>query len=191
MCINQAQIPDKLFEEYSKIETTQKDIDSTFNSYWDQQTKRIDYGTKNMDNHNIDHNYIISMLKSEQLILDEIADKKVAYSTQITEFYGVVKQLEDNDAKSKANELTIILRKSEQYLGNAALRYSTATNAVGIIMNYYATDANFSDSKIIDEIKAQDITAKTNFQEGDSFLTQYYQSIDEANATYQELKKLK
>ena len=173
MCVGQAQIPEKFFEEYSKIEASQNDIDSTFNSYWDQQTKRIDYATKNMNNHDIDYLYMISMLKTEQQILDEIADKKANYSTQISGFYESVKQVEGNDATSKANELIITLRKSEQYLGNAVLRYSTATNAVGTIMNYYATDANLSDPEIIDAIEAGDLTARTNFRK-EMASTQYY-----------------
>ena len=147
MCVNQAQVPEKFFESYGKIETTQKEIDTTFNSYWDQQTKRIDYVTKNKTNENIDHNYIISMLKSEQLLLDEIINKNATYSTQISEFYEVVKEVKGDEAKSKANELSISLRNSQQYLGKALARYSSATNSVGLIMNYYATDANLIKSK--------------------------------------------
>ena len=191
MCVNQVQIPDKIFESYNKIDTTQKEIDTTFNSYWDQQTKRIDYATKNQNSENIDHKYIISMLKSEQAYLDEISNKNITYSTQISELYEAVKEVKGDEAKSKANDLTISLRKSEQYLGNAIARYASATDAVGIIMNYYATDANLSNPTIKDEIEAEDLRARTDFQAGDEYLGQYYLAKDEANATYQELLKIK
>ena len=157
MCVNQVQIPEKFFESYGKLETTQKEIDTTFNSYWDQQAKRIDYVTKNKTNENIDHNYIISMLKSEQLLLDEIINKNATYSAQISEFYEVVKEVQGEEAKSKVNQLTITLRNSQQYLGNALLRYSSASNSVGLVMNYYATDANLSDPSINQEIKISKI----------------------------------
>jgi len=191
MCVNQAQIPDKFFESYGKIESTQKEIDNTFNSYWDQQAKRIDYVTKNKSNENIDHAYIISMLKSEQLLLDEIVNKNALYSSQISELYEIVKEVKGEEAKSRANNLTIALRKSEQYLGNAIARYSSATNSVGKVMNYYATDANLSDPVIKQEIEAEDLNAKTDFQRGDDFLGQYYLAKNEANATYQQILKMK
>jgi len=191
MCVNQTQLPDKFFETYNKIDTTQKEIDTTFNSYWDQQTKRIDYATKNKNSENIDHEYIISMLKSEQLFLDELSNKNITYSTQISELYEITKEVKGDEAKSKANDLTISLRKSEQYLGNAITRYSSATDAVGIIMNYYVTDANLSKPTIKDEIDAEDLRAKTDFQAGDEYLGQYYIAKDEANATYQELLKMR
>jgi hypothetical protein len=191
MCVGQAQLPDKFFETYNKIDATQKDIDTTFNSYWDQQAKRIDYVTKNKDNHNIDHEYIISMLKSEETFLDELNNKNATYSAQISELYEITKEVKGDDAKSKANNLTISLRKSEQYLGNSIARYSSATNSVGIIMNYYATDANLSIPTIKDEIDAEDLKARTDFQQGDEYLGQYYLAKDEANATYQELLKMR
>ena len=191
MCVGQEQAPDKFFETYNKIDTTQKEIDETFNSYWDQQAKRIDYSTKNINNHNIDYKYIISMLKSEQLLLDELNKKNTAYSAQVSELYETVKEIKGDEAKSSANNLVISLRKSEQYLGNAVTRYSSATNAVGIIMNYYAIDANLSNPSIKQEIENQDLTAKTDFQAGDEYLGQYYLVKDEANATYQELLKMK
>lgn len=191
MCVNQAQIPDKFFESYGKIESTQKEIDTAFNSYWDQQAKRIDYVTKNKSNENIDHLYIISMLKSEQLLLDEIGNKNSTYSSQISELYETVKEIKGDEAKSKANDLTISLRKSEQFLSNAIARYSSATNSVGKVMNYYATDANLSDPLIKQEIEAEDLNAKTDFQRGDDFLGQYYLAKNEANATYQQILKMK
>ena len=191
MCVNQAQIPDKFFESYGKIESTQKEIDTAFNSYWGQQAKRIDYVTKNKSNENIDHLYIISMLKSEQLLLDEIGNKNSTYSSQISELYETVKEIKGDEAKSKANDLTISLRKSEQFLSNAIARYSSATNSVGKVMNYYATDANLSDPLIKQEIEAEDLNAKTDFQRGDDFLGQYYLAKNEANATYQQILKMK
>ena len=191
MCVNQGQVPDKFYETYSKVDTTQKEIDETFNSYWDQQAKRIDYSTKNINNHNIDYKYIISMLKSEQLLLDELNKKNSTYSSQVSELYETVKEIKGDEAKSSANNLVISLRKSEQYLGNAVTRYSSATNAVGIIMNYYAIDANLSNPTIKQEIENQDLTARTDFQAGDEYLGQYYLAKQEANATYQEILKMK
>ncbi len=191
MCVGQAQIPDKFFEEYSKIEASQNEMDTIFNSYWDQQSKRIEYATNNKNNPNIDYVYIISMLKSEQLLLDELSNKKATYSTEVNKFYENVKEIKGDEAKSKANDLTITLRKSEQYLGNTLLRYKTATNSIGVIMNYYATDANFSNQDVIDDIKNQDLNARMSFEEGNNFLGQYYLAKQEANATYQELLKMK
>ena len=48
-----------------------------------------------------------------------------------------------------------------------------------------------SNPKIKQEIEAEDLNAKTDFEQGDQFLGQYYLAKQEANATYQELKKLK
>ena len=191
MCVNQTQIPDKFFESYGKIETTQKEIDATYNSYWDQQAKRIEYVTTNRVSGSVDYNYVLSMLESEYIILDEIAKKNLTYSDQITDLFNTVKDIKGDDAEAKANQLVITLRTSQQFLGNNVLRYKTATGAVGSIMVYYATEANLSDQDIIDDIKNQDLTAKNDFQAGDQFLGQYYLAKDEANATYQELKKLK
>ncbi len=191
MCVNQTQIPNKFFESYGKIETTQKEIDTIYNSYWDQQTKRIDYVTKNREIQNVDHKYVLSMLQSEVLLLDEIANKNTNYSNQITELFETVKDIKGDDAKSKANQLVITLRKSQQLLSNNLGRYKSATESVGAVMYYYATDANLSDSLISEDIKQHDLNAKGEFQRGDDYLGQYYLAKDEANATYQELKKLK
>ncbi|NMC58850.1 MAG: hypothetical protein GYA51_05620 [Candidatus Methanofastidiosa archaeon] len=191
MCINQAQIPDKFFESYGKIEATQTEIDKNFNLLWDQEAKRIEYVTKNKDNENIDHNYIISMLKSEQTFLDAINNNNANYSKQISGLYEVVKEVKGDEAKSKANDLTITLRKSEQYLGNAAVRYSSAINSIGKVENYYAIDANLSDPLIKAEIEAESLNAKSDFQRGDDFLGQYYLAKKEANATYQEILKMR
>lgn len=191
MCVNQTQIPNKFFESYGKIETTQKEIDTIYNSYWDQQTKRIDYVTKNREIQNVDHKYVLSMLQSEVLLLDEIANKNTNYSNQITELFETVKDIKGDDAKSKANQLVITLRKSQQLLSNNLGRYKSATESVGAVMYYYATDANLSDSLISEDIKQHDLNAKGEFQRGDEYLGQYYLAKDEANATYQELKKLK
>ena len=191
MCVNQTQIPNKFFESYGKIETTQNEIDTIYNSYWDQQVKRIEYVNANMKSESVDHKYVLSMLESEYLLLNEIASKNVTYSEQINELFATVKDIKGDDAKVKANQMVIKLRNSQQFLGNNILRYKTATEAVGAVMYYYATDANLSDQTIIDDIKNQDLTAKNDFQAGDQFLGQYYLAKDEANATYQELKKLK
>jgi len=191
MCVNQTQIPNKFFESYGKIETTQKEIDTLYSSYWDQQTKRIDYVTKNREIQNVDHKYVLSMLQSEVLLLDEIANKNTNYSNQITELFETVKDIKGDDAKSKANQLVITLRKSQQLLSNNLGRYKSATESVGAVMYYYATDANLSDSLISEDIKQHDLNAKGEFQRGDDYLGQYYLAKDEANATYQELKKLK
>jgi len=191
MCINQAQIPDKFFESYGKIEATQTEIDKNFNLLWDQEAKRIEYVTKNKDNENIDHNYIISMLKSEQTFLDAINNNNANYSKQISGLYEVVKEVKGDEAKSKANDLTITLRKSEQYLSNAAVRYSSAINSVGKVENYYAIDANLSDPLIKAEIEAESLNAKSDFQRADDFLGQYYLAKKEANATYQDILKMR
>ena len=141
---------------------------------------------------NIDTNQDSDILHTEDLSeYVEISNKNLTYSTQISELYEAVKEVKGDEAKSKANDLTISLRKSEQYLGNAIARYASATDAVGIIMNYYATDANLSNPTIKDEIEAEDLRARTDFQAGDEYLGQYYLAKDEANATYQELLKMK
>lgn len=191
MCINQTQIPDKFFESYGKIETTQNEIDTIYNSYWDQQTKRIDYVNNNRLSESVDYDYVLSMLESEYTLLDEIAKKNITYSEQITDLFNNVNDIKGDDARTKANQLVITLRTSQQYLGNNVLRYKNATDAVGRIMYYYATDANLSDQDIIDDVKNQDLTAKTEFPAGDQYLGQYYLAKDEANATYQELLKMR
>ncbi|NPV49735.1 MAG: hypothetical protein HPY60_00860 [Candidatus Methanofastidiosum sp.] len=191
MCVSQTQIPDKFFESYGKIETTQKEIDTIYNSYWDQQTKRIDYVTKNRETQNVDHKYVLSMLQSEVLLLDEIANKNTTYSSQITELFETVKDIKGDEAKSKANELVITLRSSQQLLANNIGRYKSATESVGAVMYYYATDANLSNPTIKDDIENHDLNAKGEFQKGDEYLGQYYLVKDEANATYQELLKMR
>mgnify|MGYP000969255701 FL=1 len=147
--------------------------------------------TKNREIQNVDHKYVLSMLQSEVLLLDEIANKNTNYSNQITELFETVKDIKGDDAKSKANQLVITLRKSQQLLSNNLGRYKSATESVGAVMYYYATDANLSDSLISEDIKQHDLNAKGEFQRGDEYLGQYYLAKDEANATYQELKKLK
>jgi len=191
MCVNQTQIPDKFFESYGKIETTQKEIDTIYNSYWDQQTKRIDYVNENKIAGTVDNKYVLSMLESEVILLDEIASKNAAYSIQITELFDTIKDVKGDEAKSKANEIVISLRNSQQYLGNNLARYKSASESVGGVLYYYATDANLSDPTIAADIKTLDLDAKNDFLAGDQFLGQYYLAKDEANATYQELKKLK
>lgn len=191
MCVSQTQIPDKFFESYGKIETTQKEIDTIYNSYWDQQIKRIDYVTENKVAGTVDNKYVLSMLESEVILLNEIADKNAIYSTQISELFDTVKDIKGDEAKSMANEIVIDLRKSQQYLGNNLARYKSASESVGRVLYYYVTDANLSDPTIAAEIKSLDLDAKNDFLAGDDFLGQYYLAKDEANATYQELKKLK
>jgi CRISPR/Cas system CSM-associated protein Csm2 small subunit len=191
MCVSQTQIPDKFFEAYGKIETTQNEIDTIYNSYWDQQTKRIDYVTENKVEGTVDNKYVLSMLESELILLNEIADKNALYSSQISELFDNIKDIKGDEAKAKANDIVINLRNSQQYLGNNLARYSKATESVGGVLYYYVTDANLSDPTIASEIKTLDLDAKNDFLVGDDFLGQYYLEKDEANATYQELKKLK
>ena len=191
MCVSQTQIPDKFFESYSKVETTQKEIDTIYDSYWDQQIKRIDYVTKNKETQTVDHKYVLSMLQSEVILLDEIANKNLTYSNQISELFDTLKDIKGDEAKSKANQIVITLRTSQQLLSNNIGRYKGATESVGAVMYYYATDANLSDPVISDDIKNHDLNAKGEFLKGDEFLGQYYLAKEEANATYQELKKLK
>lgn len=191
MCVNQTQIPDKFFESYEKIETTQNEIDTIYNSYWDQQTMRIEYVTKNREAGSVDHKYVLSMLESEVLLLDEIASKNLNYSTQISELFDTIKDIKGDEAKTKANQLVITLRTSQQLLANNIGRYKGATQSVGAVMYYYATDANLSDPLISEDIKQHDLNAKGDFERGDEYLGQYYLAKDEANSTYQELKKLK
>ena len=191
MCVSQTQIPDKFFESYGKIEMTQNEIDTIYGSYWDQQTKRIDYVTKNRETDNVDYKYVLSMLHSEVLLLDELADKNSIYSSQIAELFEDVKDIKGDEAKSKANELVITLRSSQQLLANNIGRYKSATESVGTIMYYYATDVNLSEPTIKEDIENHDLNARGEFLKGDEFLGQYYLAKSEANATYQELKKLK
>ena len=190
LCISQTQIPDSFFDKYQKIENTQTEIDTIFNSYWDQQTKRIEYVTQNSHNTDIDHTYISSLLQSEYIILEELERKNASYSTEISDLYTAISEIQNQDAKTKGNELIISLRNSEQVLGNCLLRYKSATEAVGRVIYYYATDANLSDPEISDEIQSLNSSSRNDFQSGDQFLGQYYLYKEEANSTYQELKKL-
>lgn len=191
MCVSQAQIPNTFFESYGKIETTQKEIDTIYASYWEQQTKRIDYVNKNKITETVDYNYVLSMLESEVILLDGIANKNVTYSTQISELFGTVKDIKGDEAKSKANQLVITLRTSQQLLANNIGRYKSATDSIGRIMYYHATDANLSDPIISDDIRSQNANAKGDFQVGEEYRVQYYSAKADANATYQELLKMK
>lgn len=191
MCVNQTQIPDKFFESYSKIETTQKEIDTIYESYWEQQIKRIEYVTQNRVTQTVDNEYVLSMLESEILLLDELINKNAVYSNQISEFYTTIGDIKGDDAKAKASQIVISLRNSQQYLSNNLIRYKSASEAVGTILYYYVVGADLTNPDIADDIKNNDLSAKGDFQQGDEFLGQYYLSKDEANATYQELKKLK
>ncbi len=191
MCVNQTQIPDKFFESYSKIETTQKEIDTIYDSYWEQQIKRIEYVTQNRVTQTVDNEYVLSMLESEILLLDELINKNAVYSNQISEFYTTIGDIKGDDAKAKASQIVISLRNSQQYISNNLIRYKSASEAVGTILYYYVVGADLTNPDIADDIKNNDLSAKGDFQQGDEFLGQYYLSKDEANATYQELKKLK
>ncbi|GEM_PF-939589 len=191
MCVNQTQIPDKFFESYGKIETTQNEIDTIYNSYWDQQTKRIDYVTKNRETQTVDNEYVLSMLESETLILDELMNKNAIYSNQIAELYTTLTEIKGDEAKTNATKIVISLRNSQQYLSNNLLRYKSASESVGVVLYYYAVGADINDPTISDDIKNNDLSAKGDFQQGDEFLGQYYLAIDEANATYQELLKMR
>lgn len=191
MCINQIQIPDKFFESYGKIETTQKEIDTLYSSYWEQQTKRIDYVTKNRQTQNVDNKYVLSMLESEVIFLDELAKKNTIYSNQINELFGSVNDMKGDEAKTKANKIVISLRKSQQNLANSILRYKTASEYVAKNLYYYINNADLTNPLISNDIKNNNLSAKGDFEYGDQFLSEYNLAKDEANATYQELKKLK
>jgi len=196
MCIGQKTLPESFIQEYQKIETTQKEIEITYKAYEDQVNERVEYIQKNntldeFNNSNIDHDYVLSLLESELLIIDELDQKSSIYSSQINELFAKTKDIENNEVKSKSNELVIILRNSQQYLTNGVARLRTATKVTGSVLYYYATDANLSDSKIKTEIENLNLESKTGFDEAVLALNNYYTLSLDANSTYQELKKLK
>ena len=196
MCIGQIDVPESFKQDYQKIESTQKEIETLYLAYESQVDKRIEYVEKNKSTSdsnisNIDYKYLLSLLESETLILDELDQKSATYSSEINDLFTKTKDIKNNEVKSKANELIIILRNSQQYLTNGIVRLKSATNSTGSAIYYYASGANLNDPLVVKEIQDLNLDAKTGFDEAVLALNNYYTLTKDANATYQELLKTK
>ena len=163
MCVGQAQIPDKFVQSYQSIETTQKEIETIYLAYEDQVQKRIEYVEKNRPTESVDYAYVLSLLESELLLIDEMTQKNATYSNQINELFNESKNIKSTDAKSKASELIIILRNSQQYLSQGTLSLKDGTQYTGDAIYYYATGADITDPLILNEIQSLNLDAKTLF----------------------------
>ena len=190
MCIGQKGIPESFIQDYQKVELTQKEIETTYRAYEDQVNKRIEYVEKNKDS-SVDHDYVLSLLESENLLINELDQKSAIYSTQINDLFTKTKDIENKDAKSKSNELIITLRNSQQFLTSGIARLRAATKSTGGAIYYYATGADLTDPIIKKEIEDLSLDSKTQFAESVIALNQYYTLTKEANSTYQEIIKLK
>jgi len=190
MCIGQKGVPESFIQDYQKVELTQKEIETVYRAYEDQVNKRIEYVEKNKDS-SVDHDYVLSLLESENLLITELDQKSATYSAQINDLFNITKDIENNEAKSKANELVITLRNSQQYLTSGIARLKAATKSTGSAIYYYATGADLTDPKIKKDIEDLSLDSKTQFAESVIALNQYYTLTKEANATYQEIIKLK
>ncbi|KYC46125.1 MAG: hypothetical protein APG12_00068 [Candidatus Methanofastidiosum methylothiophilum] len=191
MCINQAQIPDKFKEAYTKIETTQKEIETIYLAYEEQVDKRVEYVEKQKISANVDNKYLLSLLESESLLIEELAQKSATYSSQINDLFNESKEIKNADVKSKATELIITLRNSQQNLSNGALSLKEATQSAGGAIYYYATGADLNDPLIKQDIQALNLNSKTQFDTAVVQLNAYYNGKLEARALYDELIKMK
>lgn len=190
MCINQIQIPDGFIESYGNIQTTQKEIETTYLAYEDQVNKRIAYVESNVNQSKVDSKHLLSLLQSELLIIEEMNQKSALYSKQINDLYNESTNIKNSEAKSKANGLIIDLRSSQQYLAKGTINLRDATQSMGKAINYYATGADITDPLIQQEIQSLDLDSRTLFDSAVSDLNTYYNIALEANATYQEILKM-
>lgn len=189
MCVGQAKIPDSFTQAYGRIEATQKEIETTYLAYEAQVDNRIEYVEKNQSTESVDHNYVLSLLESELLIINELEQKSVAYSNQITELFDASKDIKNEGAKTKANELILKLRNSQQYLSRGALGLKEGTQSTGQALYYYAVGADLNDPLIKQEIQNLNLNARTSFDAAVLDLNSYYNLATESNALYQELIK--
>ncbi|MFA7690672.1 MAG: hypothetical protein WCY18_06260 [Methanofastidiosum sp.] len=191
MCIGQVQIPDNFTQAYGRIEATQKEIETIYLAYEAQVDKRVEYVEKQKISVNVDNKYLLSLLESESLLIDELSQKSVTYSGQINDLFNESKEIKNADAKSKATELIITLRNSQQNLSNGALSLKEATQLSGGAIYYYATGADLNDPVIKKEIEDLNLNSKSLFDMAVSQLSSYYNGTIEAKALYEELIKLK
>jgi len=189
MCVGQTKIPDNFTQAYGRIETTQKEIETTYLAYEAQVDKRIEYVEKNQATESVDHGYVLSLLESELLIIEELEQKSATYSNQINDLFNASKDIKNEEAKTRANELILKLRNSQQYLSRGILSLKEGTQSTGEALYYYATGADLNDPLIIKEIQGLNLNAKTFFDSAVLDLNSYYTLATESNALYQELIK--
>lgn len=189
MCIGQVQIPDNFTQAYGRIEATQKEIETIYLAYEAQVDKRVEYVEKQKISVNVDNKYLLSLLESESLLIDELSQKSVTYSGQINDLFNESKEIKNADAKSKATELIITLRNSQQNLSNGALSLKEGTQSAGQALYYYATGADLNDPQIMKEIQSLNINSKTSFDSAIIDLNNYYNLVIESNTIYRELLK--
>lgn len=187
MCINQATIPNSFFEAYERVEATQNDIDEIFDRYWRIQGERIDYVYETIDLETTDAKRVLDYLDSEIKILEELNTKNSQYSNDIQALFDTVRGIDDQDSRSKATNLVLSLRRSQQRLGDNLFRYESATTAIGNAYYYSAIGADLNDPEIAEAIRGYSLAARTDFNHGDIFLEDYYMAIEEADIIYRQL----
>lgn len=189
MCVNQAKLPDTFTQTYEKIETTQKEIETIYSAYEAQVEKRIEYVEKNRSIENVDHKYVLSLLESELLTINELEQKNSTYSNLINDLFNASKDIKNGEIKTKANEIILKLRNSQQYLARGALNLKEGTQSAGQALYYYATGADLNDPQIMKEIQSLNINSKTSFDSAIIDLNNYYNLVIESNTIYRELLK--
>ncbi|HQF89215.1 MAG TPA: hypothetical protein PLO49_02035 [Methanofastidiosum sp.] len=189
MCVNQTKLPDTFTQTYGKIETTQKEIEAIYSAYEAQVEKRIEYVEKNRSKESVDHKYVLSLLESELLTINELEQKNKTYSNLINDLFNASKDIKNGEIKTKANEITLKLRNSQQYLARGTLNLKEGTQSTGQALYYYATGADLNDPQIKKDIQSLNTNAKTSFDSAIIDLNNYYNLVVESNTIYQELLK--
>ena len=95
MCVNQTKLPDTFTQTYGKIETTQKEIEAIYSAYEAQVEKRIEYVEKNRSKESVDHKYVLSLLESELLTINELEQKNKTYSNLINDLFNASKDIKN------------------------------------------------------------------------------------------------
>lgn len=189
MCVNQTILPDTFTQTYEKIETTQKEIETIYSAYESQVEKRIEYVEKNRSIENVDHKYVLSLLESELLTINELEQKNTTYSNLINDLFNASKDIKNGEIKTKANEIILKLRNSQQYLARGALNLKEGTQSAGQALYYYATGADLNDPQIKKEIQSLNTNSKTSFDSAITDLNNYYNLVIESNTIYRGLLK--
>lgn len=189
MCVNQTKLPDTFTQTYEKIETTQKEIETIYSAYEAQVEKRIEYVEKNRSIENVDHKYVLSLLESELLTINELEQKNTTYSNLINDLFNASKDIKNGEIKTKANEIILKLRNSQQYLARGTLNLKEGTQSTGQALYYYATGADLNDPQIKKEIQSLNTNSKTSFDSAITDLNNYYNLAIESNTIYRELLK--
>lgn len=132
---------------------------------------------------------MLSLLESELLTINELEQKNSTYSNLINDLFNASKDIKNGEIKTKANEIILKLRNSQQYLARGALNLKEGTQSAGQALYYYATGADLNDPQIMKEIQSLNINSKTSFDSAIIDLNNYYNLVIESNTIYRELLK--